>query len=107
MIIRSRFFHDSNRDFSPEQLQEGIKLDMIVTAHANDQAAMEAAVKKAGFTQDSLGNWFVTKGTFQSFDKLTGQTTTAPNVLHVPTPVSLTQGLSRASQRRLDIVPAW
>ncbi len=106
MIIRSRFFHDSNADFTPEQLQEGTKLDMIVTAHAGDDAAMEAATKKAGFTQDSLGQWFITKGTVTTYDKVTGQNVTGPHVIHVPTPVSLTSGLSRASQRRLESIPA-
>lgn len=107
MIVRSKFFHDSNSDFSQEQLQEGLKLDQLVSAYADDEAAMEAAAKKAGYTQDSLGNWFIVKGTVKAFDKLTGQATTAPNVIHVPTPVSLTAGLSRASQRRHESIPAF
>jgi hypothetical protein len=107
MIVRSKFFYDSNADYTAEALQEGLKLDQIVTAHASDEAAMEAAVKKAGFNQDSLGNWFITKGTLQTFDKLTGENKTGPNVIHVPTPVSLTAGLSRASQRRHETIPAF
>jgi len=109
MIVRSRFFREDtrNHDWTPEQYQEGIKLEQIVMAHTGDDAAMEAATKKAGFSQDSLGNWFVTKGTVTTIDRLTLQKETGPNVIRVPTPVSLTAGLSRASQRHLDTIPAF
>lgn len=101
-IIHNNYFKtdDRNHEWTLEQRTAGSALEAIVMANLADEAAMEKATKAAGFTQDSLGQWYLTKGTYTSVDRLTGEKVTGPNVINVPIPVALTAGLSRAAQRR-------
>lgn len=76
MIIPQPFRSDPQKVFSGEAHELGAQLAALVEANIGDLVKLETLTLKAGFKQDSVGQWFhVAK------DAIRG--------LHVPTPTVL------------------
>ncbi|MDQ6878316.1 MAG: hypothetical protein M3082_11640 [Candidatus Dormibacteraeota bacterium] len=57
-MIKSNYTPDRNRDFNSTQKSEGAKLNALVEQCASDLAKLELALDKAGYSQDSAGQFF-------------------------------------------------
>ena len=76
MIIPQPFRSDPQKVFSGEARELGAQLAALVEANIDDLVKLETLTLKAGFRQDSFGQWF-----FMAKDAIRG--------LHVPTPMVL------------------